>query len=131
MRTWKRMPHLGPKISQLSRHYFFPIAAAAMAIFSSYYWSGFPFDNLCPQEDQFVDQAFAGDWTVRKRSDADGIDPLEGDDNEPVAVTIDATTTATIHCRQDFLRYYMRDVWELSIRIRKSSLCRKEGESAV
>lgn len=48
MRTWKRIPHLGTKISQVSRRYFFSFAIVAMALTSSYFWSAFPFDNLCP-----------------------------------------------------------------------------------
>lgn len=48
MRSWKKAPQLGPNISQFSRRYFFTVAIAVMAIISSYYWSGFPFDNICP-----------------------------------------------------------------------------------
>lgn len=47
MRTWKRAPMLGNTISQFSRKYFFSTALVAMAIVSSYAWSGFPYDNLC------------------------------------------------------------------------------------
>lgn len=50
MRVWKRAPALGTKISSFSRQYFFSLALVAMAIFSSYYWTGFPFDNICPNE---------------------------------------------------------------------------------
>jgi hypothetical protein len=46
-RTWKRAPALGTTISKFSRRYFFSTALVAMAVVSSYYWSGFPFDNLC------------------------------------------------------------------------------------
>jgi hypothetical protein len=47
MRTWKRAAHLGSEVSFISRKYFFSIANMAMAFISAYYWSGFPFDNLC------------------------------------------------------------------------------------
>lgn len=47
MRTWKQMPNLGTRISKCSRTYFVPLAIVAMAISSSYYWAGFPFDNVC------------------------------------------------------------------------------------
>mmetsp|Transcript_24108 Transcript_24108/g.35726 ORF Transcript_24108/g.35726 Transcript_24108/m.35726 type:complete len:1034 (-) Transcript_24108:246-3347(-) len=47
MRTWKRFPHLGTGISTFSRIYFFTGAIVAMSIISAYYWSGFPYDNLC------------------------------------------------------------------------------------
>ena len=64
MRTWKRPPQLGAKISEFSRRYFFSLAIVAMAIMSSYYWAGFPFDNLCPMEDDTVNATFTGDWLV-------------------------------------------------------------------
>jgi len=50
MRVWKKAPALGPKISSFSRQYFFPLAIVAMAVMSSFYWAGFPFDNICPNE---------------------------------------------------------------------------------
>ncbi|KAG7353258.1 calcium-activated chloride channel [Nitzschia inconspicua] len=50
MRTWKKAPQLGTTISRFSRRYFFTIAIAVMAVISSYYWSGFPFDNICPND---------------------------------------------------------------------------------
>jgi hypothetical protein len=40
---------LGNTISRFSRKYFFSAAIVAMAIVSSYYWSGFPYDNLCSE----------------------------------------------------------------------------------
>ncbi|KAL7580273.1 hypothetical protein ACA910_013006 [Epithemia clementina (nom. ined.)] len=45
-----QVPHLGPQISQVSRHYFHSLAVAAMALISSYYWASFPFDNLCQSD---------------------------------------------------------------------------------
>ena len=50
MRTWKRAPQLGNSISRSSRRVFFPLAIVAQAILSSYYWSGFPYDNICPND---------------------------------------------------------------------------------
>lgn len=54
MRTWKRAPALGTSISKFSRKYFFSTAIIAMAIVSSYYWSGFPFDNVCSEYTVFL-----------------------------------------------------------------------------
>jgi hypothetical protein len=53
-----------------SRRYFFSLACVAMAILSSFYWSGFPFDNICPNED--IDPAFVGDFTVIPKDGDDG-----------------------------------------------------------
>jgi hypothetical protein len=58
MRTWKRAPQLGKSVSTFSRRYFFSLACVAMAIISSLYWSGFPFDNICPNAD--IDPAYVG-----------------------------------------------------------------------
>jgi len=98
MRTWKRIPHLGPGISLFSRHYFFPLAATAMAVLSSYFWASFPFDNLCEMGNETVGEALSGEWFV---------DPKGDDDN--VTVTVNATSPAIMHCRQDFFRFYKGD----------------------
>lgn len=62
MRSWKRAPALGTTISRFSRRYFFTIAIAVMAIISSYYWSGFPYDNLCANDS--INATYQGDFTV-------------------------------------------------------------------
>ncbi|KAL7578142.1 hypothetical protein ACA910_012587 [Epithemia clementina (nom. ined.)] len=63
MRTWKRAPALGSQMSKFSRRYFFPVSIVSMALLSSFYWAGFPFDNLCLQDQQIGDE-FAGTWKV-------------------------------------------------------------------
>ncbi len=63
MRSWKRAPAIGTTISVISRKYFLSMAVALMAIFSSYYWTGFPFDNLCIDTNSPVD--FAGDFELQ------------------------------------------------------------------
>jgi len=95
MRTWKRMPHLGPKISIFSRRYFFPAAATAMAVMSSYYWASFPFDNICVNEDETVGESLSGTWLV---------DPFDDGDNETLSVN--ASSPVHFHCRQDFFRFH-------------------------
>jgi hypothetical protein len=62
MRTWKRPPQLGTRVSKFSRRYFFSLACVAMAIISSFYWSGFPYDNLCELDDPPV--AYEGKHNV-------------------------------------------------------------------
>jgi hypothetical protein len=62
MRTWKKAPQLGTKISKFSRRYFFTFAIAVMAVISSYYWSGFPFDNLC--QNGSINSTYVGSMTV-------------------------------------------------------------------
>ena len=47
VRTWERAPHLGNAIAWISHSVFFPLALIATSVMSSYFWSGFPYDNLC------------------------------------------------------------------------------------
>jgi hypothetical protein len=64
MRTWKRLPQLGTRISMFSRRYFFSTALVAMAVVSSYYWSGFPFDNLCQGNEPASEIYLNGTFTL-------------------------------------------------------------------
>ena len=95
MRTWQRPPHLGTQISKFSRQYFFSVACLAMAIMSSFYWSGFPYDNTCPN-DNGVDQSYIGNYTVTARSDTG---TRQVDD-----VEISAETTEYRYCFQDLIQ---------------------------
>jgi hypothetical protein len=87
MRSWKRPPLLGPKISEFSRRYFFSLAIVAMAVLSSYYWASFPFDNLCRNDGQ-GDTEFSGTWVL----------PVAGD---PI---LELNETYR-YCLQDFFRF--------------------------
>ena len=40
------------------------IIIAAMAIMSSYYWSGFPFDNLCVDQTASLPDNYVGEFIV-------------------------------------------------------------------
>ena len=93
MRTWKRPPALGTRISRFSRRYFFSLACVAMAVMSSAYWSGFPFDNLC-DTDQMVEDNLFGEYTF--------VDPKN--DNHNVTITLSETTSAHRFCLQNLLR---------------------------
>lgn len=48
MRIWKRNPQIGPQIAHFNDKYIVPFYILVLAILSSYWWSAFPFDNLCP-----------------------------------------------------------------------------------
>lgn len=62
MRTWKPAPMLGAYIAKFSRIYFMTSAIAALAVVSSYLYSGFPFDNLCGGN--ISHSAYYGTWKV-------------------------------------------------------------------
>ena len=48
MRTWSRAPHFGTMVANASNAFFFPWIVVAMAAMGTVYWSGFPYDNICP-----------------------------------------------------------------------------------
>ena len=94
MRTWKRAPNLGTKISKFSRRYFFSLAVVAMVLLSSYYWSAYPFDNLCPDEGA---PTFNGNWTY---VDDEGIQR---------SLVVGESDSVYRRCLQDFFRYERQD----------------------
>lgn len=113
-RTWKRSPRLGSRISKFNRSYFLPLSIVAMAVFSSYFWSGFPYDNLCEDDDSQVSDALVGDRTFEVREKGTQFtlfgQSLGGGDNTTkdkilavVNTTIQANQTAFKYCDQDFL----------------------------
>jgi len=75
MRTWKPAPSLGPYISKFSRRYFMTTAIAALALVSSYLYSGFPFDNLCGGN--VSHSAYYGNWKITDGEGNDGSVSIE------------------------------------------------------
>jgi len=110
MRTWKRIPKLGVTISKFNRTYFFPLSLLAMAIFSSYYFSGFPFDNLCGNDGQ-VTAAQAGYYSIPVYEQGSALN-LVLTSNVTDTVQVDHYVNFTIEegdltfsfCNQDLLR---------------------------
>ena len=47
LRIWRPSPDVGASLSGLSRNYFFSMALLIHIVMSAYWWSGYPFDNLC------------------------------------------------------------------------------------
>jgi hypothetical protein len=100
MRTWKRQPHLGTKISEVSRRYFFAVAIVALAVLSSYYWSAFPFDNVCVSNTT-VNEAYVGSWQVTPFGSATKTNSSGGED----ATQVGAADLDYQFCLQDFFRF--------------------------
>ena len=48
------------------------MAVGIMAIFSSFFWSGFPFDNLCQNTDTPINPLYIGNFTVSRYPGYDG-----------------------------------------------------------
>lgn len=90
MRSWKRAPQLGTTISKFSRQYFFSFTIGVMAVISSFYWSGFPFDSICPGDS--IDPAYLGDKTV---------EPMSG--GSPTKVSYTSEDVNYQFCSQNFM----------------------------
>lgn len=99
---------LGPKISQFSRKYFFTVAVLAMAVMSSYYWAGFPFDNLCPTNST-VPPEWVGIWVHEKEIENTtslfGTTPAVVEVEDPIILNVGDNDILYKYCLQDFFRY--------------------------
>lgn len=51
-RTWSSHVQYGTKLAKASRH-FYVICIVAHAIMTTYWWTGFPFDNVCEKQESF------------------------------------------------------------------------------
>ena len=47
LRMWRGTPDVGPTLSRLSRNYFFSTSLIAHVVMSAFWWSGYPYDDLC------------------------------------------------------------------------------------
>jgi len=47
LRLWRATPDIGPHLARLSRNYFFSTSLLVHVIMSAYFWSGYPYDNVC------------------------------------------------------------------------------------
>jgi len=46
LRRWQQAPESGPEVAEFSRDYFFTTALVMHAVMTSYWWSGFPYDDV-------------------------------------------------------------------------------------
>jgi len=51
LRQWTAAPDIGSHLSELSRNYFFLAAKVTHVLMSAYWWSGYPYDQVCRDED--------------------------------------------------------------------------------
>ncbi|CAB9498796.1 protease [Seminavis robusta] len=117
-RTWKRQPRLGSRISRFNRAYFLPLSVVAMGIMSSYFWSGFPFDNLCEVDGAVTSNTTLHTVAFSKASGGGSLDYYSildyyyGAENNSTQNEIDYYINITVqdgaqiyqHCNQDMLR---------------------------
>jgi hypothetical protein len=97
LRTWKRAAHLGTEVSALSRKYFFSLAIIAMVFISSFYWAGFPFDNLCDADEdiQSPNSPYFGNFTII---------PDKNDPDNSINVTVSKGDSIFKYCNQNLLQ---------------------------
>mmetsp|Transcript_21234 Transcript_21234/g.32376 ORF Transcript_21234/g.32376 Transcript_21234/m.32376 type:complete len:1003 (-) Transcript_21234:251-3259(-) len=67
LRTWHNQPRIGNEISVIGRLYFFPVVLVVMSVVGSYYWAGFPFDNLCSDNEEST--TAVGTYTLQFRNE--------------------------------------------------------------
>eukprot|EP00536_Pseudo-nitzschia_multiseries_P002604 jgi/Psemu1/294887/fgenesh1_pm.35_\ len=95
LRTWKRAPQLGTSISKMSRLYFFSSAVCLMAVFCSYFWTGFPFDNLCENSELPINATYVGNFTLQKY-------PSYGGEFQTETITITDADSDYRYCNMDY-----------------------------
>lgn len=54
LRLWKASPDIGFRLARLCRNYFFSTSLVAHITMSAYWWSGFPYDNVCESNGEYV-----------------------------------------------------------------------------
>lgn len=65
LRSWKRASAIGRSISSISRNYFITLSIIVMVVNASYFWTGFPFDNLCEVENSAgISNSLFGTFTL-------------------------------------------------------------------
>jgi len=47
MRLWRPSADIGPQLARLSRNFFFSTSLIVHVVMSAYFWSGYPYDNVC------------------------------------------------------------------------------------
>jgi len=97
MRTWYRAPKFGAKISDFSHVHIMSFACLLMAINASYFWSGFPFDDLC--EIGPVPEDIYGTYKFFE------VDNLALQHTNSTMVIINTNTTQYKHCAQDLFQF--------------------------
>lgn len=96
MRTWKRAPHVSTEISTYSRHFFFSSSCIFLAGMSSFYWSAFPFDNICEADDLSLPETLEGTYTAT-------ISNRFNTEFTEKEIALKANSTVYVFCEQDYI----------------------------
>ena len=106
-RSWAPAAKLGNSTSYMSRKYFLPLTIVSMATISTTFWAGFPFDNLCVDEES-IDERYFGNHTITPGNDG----------RDLVLESIPVNATFYHYCPMNFLDHfanwpYVRDIQHL------------------
>lgn len=101
LRSWGQLPELGDDVAKLSRRFFFPLCLVVLAIVSEFYWSAYPFDNVCESDDvvsSYSHAKFIGTHSVSTMS-------VSGSSSTSYEVTLHGDGTAKVYyfCDEDYL----------------------------
>ena len=108
MRSWSRPVQLGTQISDVSRDLFVPLAILIYAISSAYLWSGFPFDNLCVDDETVLDPYYYGNRSRFIEGEVKGIFgvPLYSTPSSIAEISVVENATQVYKfCNQDMRQY--------------------------
>ena len=107
MRSWSRPVQLGTQISDVSRDLFAPLAIVIYAVSSAYLWSGFPFDNLCVDEDTPLNPYYIGNRSRTINGTNVGIFGFTLYSTPDIIAEIQVEPNQQVYkyCNQDFRKY--------------------------
>jgi len=54
LRLWRATPDIGFRLARLARNYFFSSMLVVHMVMSAYWWSGYPYDNVCEEDGEYV-----------------------------------------------------------------------------
>lgn len=54
LRLWSPAADIGFRLARLSRNYFFSASLVVHIIMSAYWWSGYPYDNVCEEDGEYT-----------------------------------------------------------------------------
>jgi len=105
LRTWEKAPMIGFTIGKINMIFILPCSVLVMTVMSSYWWSGFPFDNLC--ENGVIDYKYVGEHFVNHSREQDlGVINLvlkkkSIDSFSPELFVVNSNATSYEYCNQN------------------------------
>jgi len=94
LRSWGPLPELGDDVAKLSRRVVFPFCLVTLIVVSQFYWSAFPFDDVCD-----TDETVSGDSSLI------GEHKLTTLSGQSYQVTVKESDEIYRFCDQDYLEH--------------------------